>query len=169
MTQLSSPQQHHSGSSLEAQEREQIWFVINRAYQNIYGLNLPNIPSYQKTIFDTVASLRKDPRAQSYNDKAFMQICEDIIRISDEHARLALKHQSRASNPVYLRETALDNAIEKEKYLQAIGASKPSSKIVSASEKSSRLGTRSAQPISSAEIMEIAYQQLSLTRVTSES
>lgn len=155
--------QSHEASRI-AHEREHLWFIINRAYQNIYGLNLPNLPAYQKTIFDAVSSLRKDARTHALSDKTFIQITEDIIRISDEHARLALQHQSRASNPVYLRETALDNAIEKEKYLQAIGANKPSSTIVNATDISTRMAAKRGESISSAEIMEIAYQQLSISR-----
>ena len=153
-----------SGSTTES---EQLWFIINRAYQNIYGLNLPSCNDYQKTIFDAALALRRDARSQLFSDKAFIQICEDIIRISDEHARLARQHQSRASNPVYLRETALDNAIEKQNHKQAIGAHQPVSTVMQASESSQRLSFKSEGRMSSAEVMELAYQQLSISSLKS--
>lgn len=148
-------------------ERDQLLFIINRAYQNIYGLGMPACADYQKTIFDAALALRRDARSQHFTDKAFIQICEDIIRISDEHARLARQHQSRASNPVYLRETALDNAIEKEKYLRAIGAHKPVSTVTQTSESVQRLSFKSEGRMTSAEVMELAYQQLSISTLKS--
>lgn len=156
--------------------RDHVWFLINRAYQNIYGMNLPANPDYQKSVFDAALSLLQDPRSKTLDEKILMQACEDIIRVSDEHHRLAKKHASRASNPVYLRETVLDNAFEKQKYLRAIGdiMPKPSVKTGSysgtanAEEASTDLEGRLQEKAAirqrrSSEIMELAYQQLALS------
>lgn len=158
---------HTRSSSNDAQEREHIWFIINRAYQNIYGLNLPTCADYQKTIFDAALSVYNDARSDSFSDKGFIQLCEDIIRISDEHKRLSRRHQSRASNPVYLRETALDNALESQKYMNAIGATMPASTIMQAHEVHERISRKNpAKRPTSADMMELAYQQLSIQTVT---
>ena len=156
-------------SSNDPQEREHIWFIINRAYQNIYGLNLPTCSDYQKTIFDAALSVYNDDRSDSFSDKGFIQLCEDIIRISDEHSRLSRRHLSRASNPVYLRETALDNALESQKYMKAIGATAPASTIMQAHEVHERISRKNpAKRPTSADMMELAYQQLSINSVTTK-
>lgn len=152
-----SPQDQH--------EREQTWFMINRAYQNIYGLNLPADATYQRTIFDAALALRRDARCATITDKMLLEAVEDIIRISDEHHNRARKHLARASNPVYLRETAMDNIVEKQKYLQAIGQFKPDSSVkvgCTGSQCTALDGriSRMQRRLSSSEMMELAYQQL---------
>lgn len=155
-------------SPTDRHEREQTWFIINRAYQNIYGMNLAADPGYQQIIFDAALNLRRDPRSANLDEKSLLNAVEDIIRISDEHHRLANKHMSRASNPVYLRETAIDNIIEKQKYLQAVGEIIPNSEVTAGcqldgcTELDGRVRRLERRKPSSSEIMELAYQQLAL-------
>lgn len=155
-------------SPTDYQEREQIWFIINRAYQNIYGLNLPADAAYQKIIFDAALQLRRDERSDTLGDKIFLQACEDIIRISDEHQRLAQKHFSRASNPIYLCETAIDNARQKLEAMRAGNKSTPLSEVATGGAPDGPCTLLDGRlkpmghPPSSAEIMELAWQQLAL-------
>jgi hypothetical protein len=140
-----------------------LWFMLSRAYANIYGLPFPTCATYRKTISDAANSVLRDGRTDHFSDRERLQIFEDIIRISDEHTRLAAQHSSRASNPVYLRETALDNAIEKAKYLRAIGQKAPSDSVIAAQQitATTRLeisATHHAQ--SGVDIVELAYQQI---------
>lgn len=109
--------------------KEQTWYLIGRAYQNIYGLSMPADPQYQQVIFNAAIQLRMDERASRMGERDLLHAFEDIIRISDEHYREAQQHLSRASNPVYLRETALDKALEHQKYLSALEELMPKSKV----------------------------------------
>lgn len=121
---------HHKGLSEKdyINIKEQTWFLVSRAYQNIYGITMPNDPHYQQTLFNAAMSLRMDDRANSMNERELLHVFEDIIRISDEHQREAQQHMAKASNAIYLREMALDNALESQKYLQALHEIMPESK-----------------------------------------
>lgn len=120
---------HHKG--LSEQEyviiKEQTWFLVSRAYQNIYGLNIPTDPHYQQTLLNAAMGLRLDNRAKYMSERDLLHVFEDIIRISDEHQREAQQHLSKASNAVYLREMALDNALESQKYMKALHELMPNS------------------------------------------
>lgn len=141
--------------------KERAWFLINRAYQNIYGMALPSDPIYQQTIFNAAYPVMIDRRARSMNEKLLLRTFEDIIRISDEHHREAQKHLAKASNAVYLRETALDKAVEHQKYLAALEELMPTPHVSGHSLLSGRVQRPGG--ILHAEVVEIACQQLAST------
>lgn len=142
-------------------KREHTWYLMNRAYQNLYGLSMPGDPHYQQTIFNAALQLIRDHRCTSLSEKFLLQAIEDIIRISDEHHRQAQKHLSRASNPVYLRETALDNIMEHQKYITALEELMPESTVRSwRMEHSGRV--EYASP-TSGEVVELAVEHLAAT------
>ena len=142
--------------------RERTWYLLNRAYQNIYGMNMPSEPQYQQTLFNAALHLMLDKRARGLSEKQLLTTFEDIIRISDEHHREATKHLSRAGNPVYLRETALDKAMEHQKYMQALEEITPASKIRSVrTEHTGRVERPGA--MKHVEVVELTCQQLALT------
>lgn len=144
--------------------RERTHYLIHRAYQNIYGLTMPADENYQQTLFNAALQLIQDPRASNLSEKILLKAFEDIIRISDEHTREARKHLSRASNPVYLRETALDNALEQQNYLQALDTLTPPSEVRALkTEHTGRLYRHGT--MQRAEVVEIAYQNLMTTLV----
>lgn len=147
--------QSHEGSAL----RERAWYLISRAYQNLYGQAMPADEDYRHTLCHAAYQLMLDPRAEQMNDKALLQAFEDIIRISDEHTREARKHLSRASNPVYLREMALDNALEQQKYLHAISELMPQNEVrVARAEHTGRLHRQGA--LIASEVTALTCRQL---------
>lgn len=144
--------------------REQVWYLINRAYQNIYGMNMPAEWEYQHTIYSAAFQMYNDSRVRGMSEKQMLKAFEDVIRICDAHHREAQQHISRATNPVYLREMALDNAMEQQKYMTAVNELLPKSHVKSMRiEHTGRVyGTReSDQPTAS--VMDAAYQQLAFT------
>ncbi len=142
--------------------KEQTWYLIGRAYQNIYGMNMPSDAQYQQTLLNAAMQLRMDERAASMGERDLLHAFEDIIRISDEHYREAQQHMSRASNPVYLRETALDNALEHQKYLSALEELMPKSKVGGVCAQHTGRVYRSTS-VSRRETEEITFHQLALT------
>lgn len=118
-----------ANKSVKIDSHNEVVYLVARAYQNIYGMSLPDDLPYQQTLINAATQLRHDPRAARMDDRALLHAFEDIIRISDEHHAQAQKHHSRASNPVYLRETALDNALEHQKYLKALHEIMPENRI----------------------------------------
>jgi len=152
----SAPTSHHHTL------RERAHYLITRAYQNLYGQSLPDDAEYQHMLCNAAWQLIQDTRAQSMSDKLLLKAFEDIIRISDEHAREARKHLSRASNPVYLREMALDNALEHQKYLQALDEIMPQSQVrVVKAEHSGRVHRHGR--MEHTEVVEVTCQQLAAT------
>ncbi len=99
--------------------RDQTLYLLNRAYQNLYGLSIPTDQSYQRVLMNAAMQSRLDARTRGLNERELLRVCEDIIRISDEHARLAQQHMARAGNPIYLRETAIDN-LSRQRETQAM-------------------------------------------------
>ncbi len=138
--------------------RERAWFLINRAYQNIYGMAIPSDPIYQQTIFNAAYPVMTDRRARTMNEKLLLRTFEDIIRISDEHHRESQKHLAKASNSLYLRETALDKAVEHQKYLAALEELMPTSQVSGNNQLSGRIHRPGG--ILHAEVVQIACQQL---------
>ncbi len=144
--------------------RERTWYLLNRAYQNIYGLNIPSDPPYQQTIFNAAIQLMRDQRARHLNEKFLLQAFEDIIRISDEHHRQAQKHVSRASNAVYLRETALDNILEHQKYIAALEELMPHNTVRSwRMEHSGRLHYDMTAHTGAGDVIDLSVEQLAFT------
>lgn len=142
--------------------RERTWYLINRAYQNLYGLSMPGDPPYQQAIFNAALQLMRDARSQTLDSKLLLQAFEDIIRISDEHYRQAQKHLSRASNSVYLRETALDNILEHQKYIAALEELMPESTVRSwRMEHTGRVQHPTA--VQPSDVVEITIEQLAVT------
>lgn len=157
-TNASTPIKHESFAPDLSDTKERSWFLINRAYQNIYGMAMPADPIYQQTIFNAAYPVMTDRRARTMNEKLLLRTFEDIIRISDEHHREAQKHLAKANNAVYLRETALDKAVEHQKYLQALEELMPTSQVSGHSQLSGRIHRPGG--ILHAEVVQIACQQL---------
>jgi hypothetical protein len=137
-------------------------YMLERAYRNIYGASLPRDEAYVRPLHYAARQLMRDPRARSLTARELLSVIEDMIRISDEHHERARKHLARASNPVYLRETALDKALEDRRYHEALTEILPGTKMKAKDE--GRLQSHRPQTkMTSAEMMELAYQQLALT------
>lgn len=160
----SEPSQRTYGTSVPELSglRERVWYLVSRAYQNLYGQSMPADEEYRHTLCHAALQLMQDERAIGMTDKALLQAFEDIIRISDEHTREARRHLSRASNPVYLREMALDKALEKKKYLAAIDELMPQNEVRTIRAEHTGTLYRHAGMVAS-DVTTIACQQLSIT------
>ena len=145
--------------SLSIPSQASIAYMLERAYQNIYGASMPTDPHYSQDLTHAAEQLVMDHRAKSFTARELLSVMEDMIRVAEEHHKLARQHAAKASNAIYLRETALDKALEDRKYRQALSEILPETNS-SPTRVDGRIG--SSSPVSSSEMMELAYQQLAL-------
>jgi len=86
--------------------------LVNRAYYNLHGSAISSADSqWANTITAAALQLCMDARVQKLSSRQLLQLFENVIRVSEEHLREAKRHAAMASNVFYLKETALDAAL----------------------------------------------------------
>lgn len=86
--------------------------LVNRAYYNIHNMALSNAePQWASAVIAAALQLCMDARVQNLSTRELIHLFENVIRVSEEHLREARRHAAMASNVFYLKETALDAAL----------------------------------------------------------
>ena len=86
--------------------------LVGRAYFNLHNAALANADKiWASAIIATALQLCMDARVQQLAPRELIHLFENVIRVSEEHLREARRHAAMASNVFYLKETALDAAL----------------------------------------------------------
>ena len=86
--------------------------LVGRAYFNLHNAALTSADkSWASAIIATALQLCMDARVQQLAPRELIHLFENVIRVSEEHLREAKRHAAMASNVFYLKETALDAAM----------------------------------------------------------
>jgi hypothetical protein len=83
--------------------------LLSRAYFNLHGGSIQHADvNWVASMTAACWQLALDDRARTMSVRELVQLFENVLRISEEHAREARRHLAMASNVFYLKETALD-------------------------------------------------------------
>lgn len=92
--------------------RNHVTELVNRAYFNLHNMPLSQADAqWANSIAAAALQLCADQRVQALSTRELVHLFENMIRISEEHLREARRHATMASNVFYLKETALDAAL----------------------------------------------------------
>lgn len=86
--------------------------LVGRAYFNIHSAQLATAEKqWASAIIASALQLCMDQRVQKLSTRELIHLFENVIRVSEEHLREAKRHAAMACNVFYLKETALDAAV----------------------------------------------------------
>lgn len=88
---------------------------LNRAYFNLHGTSISAAdPQWVSSITGSALQLCLDQRTSTLTSREFVQLFENVIRISEEHIRESRRHTAMAFNVFYLKETSLDATLQED-------------------------------------------------------
>jgi hypothetical protein len=97
--------------------KTQVTELVNRAYYNLHGAPISQAePAWVGAIVAASIQLCLDSRVRELNTRELLHLFEHVIRISEEHLREARRHAAMAANVFYLKETALDAALNESSH-----------------------------------------------------
>lgn len=107
--------QRGMGESEFVQFRSDIHQLVNRAYFNLHGRPMAEEdPQWVTSIVNAALQCALHDQSRELSQRQLVTVFEDMIRVSEEHYRLARQHMAKANNTVYLRQVALDMLEERE-------------------------------------------------------
>lgn len=101
--------------SANAEFKDNVTDLVSRAYFNLHNTSLSNADKpWANAIVASALQLCMDSRVQRLAPRELVHLFENVIRVSEEHLREAKRHAAMSSNVFYLKETALDYALNQD-------------------------------------------------------